>query len=112
MSEKKTVDIDYYRNGNKSHEIPYLNGNIHGLVRLWHLNGQLLVASNYKNGHRHGFRRCWLNDGSFRYFNFWHKSTLVFEFEFDQKLKAIAPKTNQPIFNTNQFLQLCQRKEQ
>ena len=97
-------------NGNKRYEVPQLNGKAHGLARWWWSNGQLGEEINYKNGKMHGLRRWWHDNGFITYFDFWHKGTELVEFEFDPKLKASTPKPNKPIFSTNQFLKLCQRK--
>ena len=112
MSDAIEVNTDYYDNGNKRYEILYLNGKEYGLARYWWNNGQLNEERSYKNGQIHGLRRWWRINKSFCYFDFWHKGTLVFEFWFKYESKATAPKPNKPIFSTNQFLELCQTKEQ
>ena len=136
MSKERTVEVDirYHKNGNKRCEIPYLNGKAHGLARFWHENGRLYIESNwingkqhrftrfwhengrlhrevnYKNGQMHGIRRVWGNSGSFCNFELLQKDILVFEFWFKCESKATAPKPDQLMFSTNQFLELCQKK--
>ena len=109
MSEERTVEVGYHKNGNKRCEIPRLNGNIHGLARWWDESGKLFIESNCLNGQLHGVRRLWWYDDVFiADFDFWHKGTLVFEFEFKEEAKALTPEPNKPIFSANQFLELCQ----
>ena len=86
MSEERTVEVEYYKNGNKIREIPYLNGERRGLARWWYDNG--FIAN----------------------FEFWHKDILVFELKFEENEKISAPKPNQPILNANQFLELCKQR--
>ena len=112
MSKERTIEVNYYENDNKRCEIPLLNGKWNGLFRWWHDNSQLQIKANYKNNQKHGLRLLWLEDGSIYYFDFWHKGTLVFELKFKEEAKALTPEPNKPIFSTNQFLKLCQRKEQ
>ena len=108
----KKVFVDYHKNENKMREIPLLNEKRHGLARWWHSDGKLFKKANYKNGHKHGFSLWWWCDGSIFLFECWHKNTLMvdFEFAFVPKAKAVTPEPNKPIFSTNQFLELCQRK--
>ena len=111
MSDERTVEVDYHDNDNKRYEVPRLNGKAHGLARLWREDGQILEESNWRNGKKHGLIRWWHDNGSIYFFEFWHKDINIVEFWFNPKLKVSTPKPNQPIFSTNQFLQLCQRKK-
>lgn len=41
----------------------YVNGELHGLFKSWHLNGQLCSEVNYVNDERHGLYRLLNEDG-------------------------------------------------
>ena len=86
----KNIDVSkvfFLDNGNKFYGILKLNEKWHGLAIWWYYNGFIT------------------------YFKFCHKDEIVFEFEFKEEAKALTPEPNKPIFSTNQFLELCQRKE-
>ena len=36
---------------------------LHGVVREWHDNGQIMVETHYADNKRHGLNRYWSKDG-------------------------------------------------
>jgi len=51
---KTETKIEYYSNGNKSCETPYVNDKAHGLAILWHSNGNKWYEILYKSNIQHG----------------------------------------------------------
>jgi len=41
MSEQTKIEKEYYPNGQLHSEIPYHQGQLHGVVKYWYENGQL-----------------------------------------------------------------------
>lgn len=55
--------IRYYKNGQKMDEVNYTNGQINGLSRQWHENGQLAIEWERHNGKSHEVVRSWYPNG-------------------------------------------------
>jgi len=51
---KTEIKTDYYSNGNKVIETPYINDKIHGLRNWWYSNGNKWYEIPYKNNIQHG----------------------------------------------------------
>jgi len=51
---KKETKIDYYNNGKKAYETPYINDNRHGLEIWWYKNGNKYSETTFKNDIEHG----------------------------------------------------------
>lgn len=54
---KKECTIFLYRKGKVEHEIPYVNGKVNGVYKVFKDEGKPLVETNYKDGVRNGNRR-------------------------------------------------------
>ena len=53
----------YYENGNIEYETPYKNGLIHGLKKSYYENGNIYYETPYKNGQRHGLKKWYYENG-------------------------------------------------
>ena len=53
----------FYENGQKSSEINYKDGKLHGLSTRWHENGKKSWEGNLKDGKVHGLSTSWYEDG-------------------------------------------------
>ena len=106
MKTEIRVETDTYPNGQKWHEIPYVNGQEHGLATWWHDNGQKGSEITYVNGQEHGLATWWnengqkrseityvngqvhglatwwFSDGSLSTARKWHQDQLVWEINF------------------------------
>jgi len=51
---RKETKTNYYKNGKKAHETPYINNRIHGLQIGWWPNGDKWYETPYKNNLEHG----------------------------------------------------------
>ena len=60
------VAVEKYKNGQKSAELNYKAGKMHGLHTGWHENGQKKKEINYKDGKRDGLRTGWHENGQKR----------------------------------------------
>ena len=64
---KTKVETNTYPNGQKRYEIPYVNGQEHGLFTSWYPNGQKWHEIPFFNGKRHGIEIYWYSDGQKMY---------------------------------------------
>ena len=69
-------------NGQKRYEIPYVNGQQYGLATGWHTNGQKRYEIPYINGQRHGLITEWFSDGLLRYVEKMHQNQMVWRILF------------------------------
>jgi hypothetical protein len=83
MSDEVTWQRGHYDNGQLSWEIPYVNGERHGIRRWWHPNGQLHWEIPYVNGERHGISRYWKEDGNLWSIEKFNRGQRVIDIEFD-----------------------------
>jgi len=65
MKKQNRIETEYYQNGNKSSETPYVNGKIHGLQIYWYENGNKSSKTLYFNGIIVDNIKIWHEDGSF-----------------------------------------------
>jgi antitoxin component YwqK of YwqJK toxin-antitoxin module len=49
--------------GNKLGEAEYINGQLHGVCRLWSPSGQLIQESHFLSGVNHGPYKSWWDNG-------------------------------------------------
>ena len=63
MSEQVKVVKKYYPNGQLEHEIPYHQGQLHGLAKYWYENGQIKYEVPYYQGQQHGIAKWWYENG-------------------------------------------------
>ena len=88
-----------YKNSNKITEIPYLNGNKHGIERHYDNDGNLSCETHWENNKRHGSHRVYKDTQTI--INWFYKDKAVslkkFE-EFSIREKLIA--------NKDQFLKM------
>lgn len=59
----KTVEIEWYSNGQMKSMIPYKNGQQYGRVKRWYSNGQREEVVMMKNTRVHGSYRSWYANG-------------------------------------------------
>ena len=57
------VKKDYYPDGQLWDETPRVNGERHGLYKMWHPNGQLKNEISYVHGEVHGLFKEWHKNG-------------------------------------------------
>ena len=74
---KIKIETETFFNGQKWREIPYVNGQRHGLAIWWHENGQKKLEIPYVNGQAHGLVTWWFSDGSLRYVEKMHQDQKV-----------------------------------
>jgi hypothetical protein len=55
--------VGYHKNGAVWFRCSVLNGNVHGIVRIWYPDGKLAEVGNYLNGIAHGPAQRWYRDG-------------------------------------------------
>jgi len=60
---KNTVKKGYHPNGNLAYEIPYQNGELHGVVKAYDLNGKLRGEMSYQNDKIHGVEKHYSQNG-------------------------------------------------
>lgn len=60
---RTTIQKSWYRNGLLREEMPFRNGQRHGVARVWHKNGRLAAEERYANGLLHGVCRQWSEAG-------------------------------------------------
>jgi antitoxin component YwqK of YwqJK toxin-antitoxin module len=82
--EKEKVDwiVDFWSNGQKRFEIPYVNGKRHGIETHWHQNGQKCIERTWENGDQHVIETLWYANGTLRFVSKWNQGQLVVEFQF------------------------------
>jgi len=62
------IEEFYYPNNKIKQQMKtYKNGKLHGLEKIWHIDGKLWVQYNYKNGKLHGLCESWDRNGVLRY---------------------------------------------
>jgi antitoxin component YwqK of YwqJK toxin-antitoxin module len=83
MSKEVKWKRAHYENGQLHWEIPYVNGQKHGIGRGWHSNGQLGYEISYVNGQIHGIARCWKENGKLWSIAKWHRDQRVIDLRFD-----------------------------
>ena len=82
MSEQSKVVKEYYPNGQIKYEIPYHQGQRHGIRKWWHENGQIWYETTYHQGQLHGIGKWWYEDGQFWYENYYLYDEQVTEEEY------------------------------
>lgn len=75
ITYKKT----YWPNGKLQREIPYVNGEFHGLYRWWHENGQLGLEIHFVNEQQHGLKKWWSPSGELTDIDLYNNETLLME---------------------------------
>ena len=80
--QRHGLETWWHPNGKKWHEIPYVNGQRHGIEIWWHENGQKWREIPYVNGQIHGLVTGWLSDSSLSWIRKWHQDQLVWEINF------------------------------
>lgn len=53
----------FFEEGKVFKEVPYLDGNIHGTLKRWYINGNLAIESEYKNGESWGLWKEYYENG-------------------------------------------------
>lgn len=61
--KKEVVERTFHRNGRIFQEVPFVGGQINGLIREWHRNGVLAKEVPMKNGVRNGICKQWNDKG-------------------------------------------------
>src|SRR5262245_25091696 len=61
--KKEEVERTFHRNGRVFQEVPFVGGEINGVLREWHRNGTLAKEVPMKNGLRHGICKQWNDKG-------------------------------------------------
>lgn len=64
LGEGKTMDVEWYANGQMKSQIPYRNGDQYGRVKRWYANGQKEEDVMMKETRVHGSYRSWYPNGS------------------------------------------------
>ena len=62
--EKVEWIVDYWSNGQKFYEIPWVNGQRHGIETWWREDGNKELERPWVNGQRHGIETWWRKDGN------------------------------------------------
>lgn len=57
------VGLDTFKDGKPKSRWEIKDGMLHGVVREWHDNGQLMVETHYADNKRHGLNRYWSKEG-------------------------------------------------
>jgi hypothetical protein len=86
MSDEVKWDRGHWTNGQLEYEIPWLNGQAHGIAKRWHENGQLHWETPYVNGQVHGIERWWREDGSLWSIEKWNQGQRLINLWFDPNL--------------------------
>ena len=58
---------EWHKNGQLWWEVPYVNGEQHGVEKHWYGDGQLACETPYVNGEIHGMRKMWYSNGRLVY---------------------------------------------
>jgi antitoxin component YwqK of YwqJK toxin-antitoxin module len=61
--EMRSVEVEWYKNGQKKSAIPYKKGKQYGRVKRWYPNGQKEEDVMMKNTRVHGYYRSWHSNG-------------------------------------------------
>ena len=75
----------WYENGQKRYEIPYVNGQVHGLATWWYENGQKMREVPYVNGQVHGLITLRHPNDSLSWIRKWHQGQRVWKIDFSSK---------------------------
>lgn len=68
--------VGYYKDGAIWFRCSVLNGDVHGIVRIWYPDGQLAEEGHYRNGIAHGPAQCWYRDGIMKKEHHFHKGSV------------------------------------
>jgi antitoxin component YwqK of YwqJK toxin-antitoxin module len=82
MSKEVKWNRAHYINGQLHWEIPYVNGQMHGIGRSWYKNGQLEYEISYVNGQNHGIARYWKENGKLWSIDKFHRGQKVIDLRF------------------------------
>jgi len=63
QGQKHGISRVWYQNGQLRYENNYLHNDKHGIQRAWYKNGQLAYKQNWFRGARHGICRTWTSNG-------------------------------------------------
>jgi hypothetical protein len=61
--KEEEIERTYHRNGRVFQEVPFVGGEINGVIREWHRNGILAKEVPMKGGVRHGTCKQWNDKG-------------------------------------------------
>jgi antitoxin component YwqK of YwqJK toxin-antitoxin module len=76
------IETNWHENGQKWIERSWVNGLLHGIETGWYKNGQKWSERSCVNGRLHGLSIWWTEDGSLRSVQKWNQAQLVVGFEF------------------------------
>jgi hypothetical protein len=62
-TKEEEVERTFHRNGRVFQEVPFVGGEINGVLREWHRNGVLAKEVPMKDGLRHGICKQWNDKG-------------------------------------------------
>lgn len=65
-SASKGEAVGYYESGKLRFKYPAVNGNFHGICRIWYENDQLQCEETYENGDLIGIRQEWYPSGKLK----------------------------------------------
>ena len=82
---KTEIKTGTWLNGQKWHEIPYVNGKRHGLAIWWHDNGNKWQIMPYTKGQIHGLVTVQHLCGSLLWIRKFHQNQWVWEMRFPSK---------------------------
>jgi antitoxin component YwqK of YwqJK toxin-antitoxin module len=60
----RSIQVEWYKNGQKKAAVPYRNGKQYGRVKRWYANGQKEEDVMMKNTRVHGSYRSWYENGN------------------------------------------------
>ena len=63
MSDEVKWKREYHSNGQLAYEVPFVNGQKHGVVKWWYSNGQLKKEIPMVDGQAHGTLKIWNTEG-------------------------------------------------
>jgi antitoxin component YwqK of YwqJK toxin-antitoxin module len=84
MSKEKKVqwEVDYWSNGQKKCETPWVNKQPHGIETWWYEDGHKDLERTWVNGELHGIETWWNENGSLLFVRKWNQGQFVVGFEF------------------------------
>ena len=82
---KTKIKTDTYLNKQKRYEIPFVNGQVHGIATGWYSSGQKWREIPHINGQLHGLETLWHSDGSLSTVQKWNQDQKVWEISFSSK---------------------------
>jgi antitoxin component YwqK of YwqJK toxin-antitoxin module len=74
----------WWDNGKKKYEVPYVNGQQHGVGTWWWGNGKKRREIPWVNDQRHGVETGWWSDGSLWGVTNWDKGEMLVRFVFPE----------------------------